>query len=218
MPKIKLPTSSPHIDMTPMVDLFSLLLTFFMLTTSFKPTEVAVIDTPASISEKQAPDNNIMTISISKVNKLYFNIDNGIDTSRHYRIETLKKMGEYYKIVFTPKELAKFEKLSGFGFPIQAMKAWINAADQKARDEIQATLEKDKKDGIPIDSTDNQFSNWILFARTANPDLQVAIKADLETEYEIVKKVLDILQEKQVNKFNLVTNMEKVEVKMEDIK
>jgi len=204
MPKIKLPTSSPHIDMTPMVDLFSLLLTFFMLTTSFKPTEVAVIDTPASISEKQAPDNNIMTISISKVNKLYFNIDNGIDTSRHYRIETLKKMGEYYKIVFTPKELAKFEKLSGFGFPIQAMKAWINAADQKARDEIQATLEKDKKDGIPIDSTDNQ--------------LQVAIKADLETEYEIVKKVLDILQEKQVNKFNLVTNMEKVEVKMEDIK
>ena len=52
MPKIKLPTKSPHIDMTPMVDLFSLLLTFFMLTASFRPQEAAPIDTPNSISEK----------------------------------------------------------------------------------------------------------------------------------------------------------------------
>ncbi len=52
MPKIKLPTKSPHIDMTPMVDLFSVVLTFLMLTTTMRQQEPAPVDTPFSISEK----------------------------------------------------------------------------------------------------------------------------------------------------------------------
>lgn len=218
MPKIKLPNKSPHIDMTPMVDLFALLLTFFMLTTSFKPQEVAIIDTPQSISEKQAPDKNIMTLSISKENKVYFNIDNGADTSTHYRSKILVKVAEYYKLDFTKKELDKFASASGFGFPVKALKTWINAKDQKERDALQESLKKEDKDGIPLDSLDNQLSNWILFARTVNPNVQAVIKADMETDYTIVKKVLDILQDKQVNKFNLITNLDKVEVKTADIK
>jgi biopolymer transport protein ExbD len=39
MPKIKPPARSPHIDMTPMVDLFSVLLIFLLLTASFRPQE-----------------------------------------------------------------------------------------------------------------------------------------------------------------------------------
>ncbi|MFM1898639.1 MAG: hypothetical protein RL577_879, partial [Bacteroidota bacterium] len=35
MPKVKMPKSSPSLDMTPMVDLAFLLVTFFMLTSSF---------------------------------------------------------------------------------------------------------------------------------------------------------------------------------------
>ena len=50
MPKIKLPTKSPHIDMTPMVDLFSVVLTFLMLTATMRQTEPAPVDTPTSIS------------------------------------------------------------------------------------------------------------------------------------------------------------------------
>ena len=34
MPKIKPPVRTPHIDMTPMVDLFSVLLIFLLLTAS----------------------------------------------------------------------------------------------------------------------------------------------------------------------------------------
>ncbi len=52
--------------MTPMVDLFSVLLIFLLLTASFRPAEVTPIETPNSVSEKQAPDNDIMTIMISK--------------------------------------------------------------------------------------------------------------------------------------------------------
>lgn len=218
MPKIKLPNKSPHIDMTPMVDLFSLLLTFFMLTTSFRPQEAAVIDTPSSVSEKQAPDKNLMTLLISKENKVYFNVDNGADSSNHFRVKILQRMGDYYKIKFTKKQCEKFEKMSSFGLPVQALATWIDAKDQGERDRLQEALAKDKKDGIPMDSLDNQLSNWILFSRTENPELQVAIKGDLEADYAVVKKVLDILQDKQVNKFNLITNMEKVEIKPEDYK
>ncbi len=65
--------------------------------------------------------------------------------------------------------------------------------------------------GIPIDSTDNQLALWILFARQVNPAIQTLIKGDANVDYPIVKKVLDILQDKNVNRFNLITNLEAVE-------
>ena len=100
MAKIKLPSKPPRIDMTPMVDLFFLLLTFFMLTTSFRPQEAVQVDTPKSISEKVSPDKNLMTIGISKDNRVFFNIDNGKDSTQHIRKKLIEAIGKYYGIKF----------------------------------------------------------------------------------------------------------------------
>jgi len=222
MPKIKAPARSPHIDMTPMVDLFSLLLTFFMLTTSFRPQEPALVDTPSSISEKQAQDKNIMTIMVDSIGRVYFNIDNGKDTTNHTRANILQAMGIEYKIKppFTPEELKTFSRLGSFGTSIDSIRGWI-APEKWPRSKTHPGIYKRdefQKAGIPMkDSANYEFRYWIRNARKYNPDAEVAIKGDAGTDYKVIKKIMDILQENNVNKFNLITNLQKQEVKLSDI-
>jgi biopolymer transport protein ExbD len=210
MSKIKLPSKPPRIDMTPMVDLFMLLLTFFMLTTSFRPQESVQVDTPSSISEKIATEKNIMTITISKDNKVYFNIDNGKDSAMHIRRKLLDAIGKYYGIKFAPEHLATFEKISSVGVPIQKMDKYLNASIKERED-----MEK-AENGVPIDSLNNQLGMWIRMARQLNQVADVAVKGDFGSDYSVAKKVFDILQDNNVNRFSLTTNLEKVEAKLEN--
>jgi biopolymer transport protein ExbD len=50
--KKKAKKHAPHIDMTPMVDLMCLLITFFMLTTAFNKAKVMDINLPETIKDK----------------------------------------------------------------------------------------------------------------------------------------------------------------------
>lgn len=66
MPKFKPHRQGVRIDMTPLVDVAFLLLTFFMLTTQFKPQEEVTITLPSSHSDFKLPETDVMMISIAK--------------------------------------------------------------------------------------------------------------------------------------------------------
>jgi biopolymer transport protein ExbD len=206
MPKIKLPTKSPHIDMTPMVDLFSVVLTFLMLTTTMRMPEPANVDTPSSTSEKPTPDFNMMTLLISQDGKVFLNIDNGGDTLSKFRSRILSEMGKQYNVEFNAAELAEFEKMpSSVGVPMNKMKQFLDAQEPADKKALQT--------GIPIDSLDNQLAAWVLYCRQINPQVNACLKGDAKTEFPVVKRVLDILQDKNVKKFDLITNLEAVKIK-----
>ncbi len=63
--------------------------------------------------------------------------------------------------------------------------------------------------GIPIDSLHNELADWILQARLTNRRLRIAIKGDRDSNFPVIKQVIKTLIEKKVNRFNLITNMEK---------
>ncbi len=63
--------SSTHIDMTPMVDLAFLLLTFFMLTTTFSKPKTIEITMPVKDGEQQKV-NNALTVLLSDKDKVFY--------------------------------------------------------------------------------------------------------------------------------------------------
>lgn len=210
MAKIKVAKGAPRTDMTPMVDMFMLLLTFFMLTATFRPQEPTQVDTPGSISEKLIPEKNTITVYVGKDNKVFFNLDNGEDSTLHIRQEVLRNVGKAYNIAFTEEQLSKFERMAAFGMPIEKVAAWIDAPNEQERQLLQT--------GIPVDTVNTETSelaNWILYARKANPRAEATIRGDNTADYKAVKQVLDIFQGAKINNFNLVTNLEKVEVKLD---
>lgn len=69
MGKVKIKRKSTLIDMTAMSDVTVLLLTFFMLTSTFLQKEPTIVYTPSSVSEEKVPMNNLVTVLVSSSDK-----------------------------------------------------------------------------------------------------------------------------------------------------
>ncbi|TZF86332.1 biopolymer transporter ExbD (plasmid) [Pedobacter sp. BS3] len=199
MPKVKVPRKSTIIDMTAMCDVAALLLTFFILTATARQPEPLPVDTPASTVTMPQPDTDIGTITIGQ-GKVFFGVKD-----QPVRARMLEKMAAIYKIPFTPEEIKRFSLIDNFGVPIGNLKQLIAMSGaQRNKEGLQP--------GIPTDSTDNQLKEWIYQARYAtkelnNKDMRISIKGDAQEDYPVIKRVIDILQDQEVNKFSLITSL-----------
>ena len=225
MGKVKIKKKETRIDMTAMSDVTVLLLTFFMLTSTFLQKEPVTVITPPSVSEEKVPDANLLSVLVSPEGKVFLEVLGSKDStmkSETVRADLLKNMVAEYKkthpsanLAFTNKEIETFSKLNAFGVPITKMKEWLNLEPDQ-RDKF---LESEQNPGVPINmnedpNTPNEFQMWIRAAyNSVNPELQesmvkgrgIAIKADQTTPYSVVNVVMDNLQTMKMNKFTLMT-------------
>ena len=195
MGRAKIKKKSTFIDMTAMSDVTVLLLTFFMLTSTFVKKEPVQVFTPASVSEIKIPETNILQILVDPQGKIFMSLDKQPDMKA-----VLEKMGEEYGVDFTPEQEKKFVTASTFGVPMRSMQKYLDLPSDQ-QDKLL------KNEGIPCDSTDNQFKSWVRRARQVNPDLRIAIKADASTPYAVIKNVMSSLQDLRENRYNLITSL-----------
>ncbi len=195
MGRAKIKKKSTFIDMTAMSDVTVLLLTFFMLTSTFVKKEPVQVTTPASVSEIKIPESNILSILVDPNGKIFMSLDKQSDMR-----EVLENMGKEYGVTFTPEQEQKFAISSTFGVPMKSMKTFLDLPT----DQQDAVL---KNEGIPCDSIDNQFKAWVRNARAVNSDLRIAIKADQNTPYAVIKNVMNSLQDLRENRYNLITSL-----------
>lgn len=203
MPKVKVPRKSTAIDMTAMCDVAFLLLTFFILTATARQPEPLPVDTPASTVKIKLPETDIATLTVGQ-GKIFFGVK-----GQQIRINMLDRIAQKYNLQFTEDEKRRFSVIESFGVPVGNLKQLIAlSGDERNQPGLQT--------GIPADSTDNQLNEWILAARYAtkelnNADLRFSIKGDSREEYPEIKKVIDILQKQNINKFSLITSLRQAE-------
>jgi biopolymer transport protein ExbD len=194
--------------MTAMCDVAFLLLTFFMLTAKAKPQETVVIDTPSSISETKLPDAGTLTILVSKEGNVFLDM-----AGNHTRKSLIDDVNSRFTLGLTEEERVKFSNAGSFGIPRNQLKRWLDT-EPSERAKFPST-------GVPIDTADvnkSELADWIHNARIAQfrmkqegvvkEEYVMVVKADQDTPYPAIQKVINTLIDINVNKFNLITDTE----------
>lgn len=158
MGKVKVKKSDVWIDMTPMSDVMTLLLTFFMLTSTFVKNEPVKVNTPGSVSEIKVPENGVLTILVNPEldpagkptgeGQVFMQIDN---------TDQLGKALQEMVPDIDAMSMDVFKRESTFGVPLAELKGYLAQSSQN-RSKILPTK------GIPLDSISggmSEFQQWV---------------------------------------------------------
>ena len=190
MGKVEVKKKSPFIDMTAMSDVTVLLLTFFMLTSTFLQKEPVTVITPSSVSEEKVPEQNLITILVNPEGKVFLSLAGDKDStfsSEKMRVELVKAVvSEYNKVhpkanlKLTQAQVKNFGNTYMFGLPIKMLPQWLSMEQDKRDELIDPT--KSEAAGIPIDmnedlSKPNDFQIWMRACyNLSNSNMESAIK------------------------------------------
>ena len=105
MGRAKIKRGSTNVDMTAMCDVAFLLLSFFILTTKFKPEEAIEVIPPSSVSSKAATDKDAFKVSINKDGQVF------IDMSEEMRGDVLKELAKERSLTFSPDDIKYFNQI-----------------------------------------------------------------------------------------------------------
>ena len=190
MGKVKIKRKSTLIDMTAMSDVTVLLLTFFMLTSTFLQKEPTIVYTPSSVSEEKVPTNDLVTILVSSADKsgkltdpssvegkLFISFTGGADStlsSEKVRVMMLQEALSIYNdqhknnpVNLTTAQVAEFGKINMFGVSFRTLPQFLPMSVTE-RDKFQGDLTNPLV-GIPINDNKNRDGNL--------NDFQVWLKA-----------------------------------------
>ncbi len=199
MAKIKIQKKDIWIDMTPMSDVMTLLLCFFMLTSTFLTPEPVQVNTPNSVSEVKIPEQDVLNILVTPEGRVYLGTENK-NNMQAMLDEMLDKSG----VSLNATQVKHFREDPMVGAPMNMLSGYLSLEQEKMAEAIQ-------KLGVPLDSISggkSEFQQWVTAARNANSDIRLAIKCDAKTPYSSIKKLMSELQDMNENRFQLITNLD----------
>mgnify|MGYP002624105405 FL=1 len=198
MGKIKIEKKDIWIDMTPMSDVMTLLLCFFMLTSTFLTPEPVKVNTPSSVSEVKVPENDVLSILVDPDGKIFLGTENKNDM-----LAMMQDVTDKFGISLNATQIKHFREDAMIGAPLSKFADYLSLEPEKMGEAIQTM-------GIPTDSIDggmSEFQEWVKAAREANSDIKIAIKCDATTPYKVVKTMMSELQDMNENRYQLITNL-----------
>ena len=200
MGKLKVKKQDVWIDMTPMSDVMVLLLTFFMLTSTFVKNEPVKVNQPSSVSEIKVPENDVLNILVNDKGRVFMSMDNQNDM-----LSLIQGMNETGSLGLTDTEMKKFQTDPMWGVPLDNLKGYLGLPTEKMTEVITSA-----EAGVPLDSIDggkSEFQHWVTEALNVNEDIKIAIKVDAKTPYAKMKKVMSELQDMNQNRYYLITTL-----------
>jgi biopolymer transport protein ExbD len=202
MPKVKLARKSTVIDMTAMCDVAFLLLSFFILTTKFKPSETLAVVTPNSVASKVAPQKDVAMVTIDKDGKVYLSFS---EDAKDEKKDIIEALNTSRNLGLTEAEMQNFAKGPFVGVPFSQLKSFL----QQPID----NWPKINSPGIPVmDTLNNELVDWMRATATAfqGTKMELLVKGDNTSKYPAFKGVVDAFKKNDLMKFGMVTNPEGV--------
>lgn len=199
MPRVKVPRKSTSVDMTAMCDVAFLLLSFFILTTKFKPTEALAVTTPKSVSTKNLEMKNAVFITMDKEGKAYFSLS---DENPEEKDEILDLVNQWKSLNLTDADKKAFRASGTYiGVPFAQLKSFLELSPEQ--------LKNFKAPGIPVtDTANNEMELWVKAAATVfqGQKMSMLLKGDNDAKYPVFKGIMTALKKNEIFKFSMITD------------